>query len=34
MKRENFPLEDRNGDPWSFSTNDRIFIKGDIERVN
>ena len=34
MKRENFPLEDRNGDPWSFSTDDRIFIKGDIERVN
>ena len=34
MKRDNFPLEDRNGDPWSFSTNDRIFIKGDIERVN
>ena len=34
MKKENFPLEDRNGDPWSFSTDDRIFIKGDIERVN
>lgn len=34
MKRDNFPLEDRNGDPWSFSTNDRIFIKGDIERIN
>lgn len=34
MKKDNFPLEDRNGDPWSFSTDDRIFIKGDIERVN
>jgi hypothetical protein len=34
MKKENFPLEDRNGDPWSFSNDDRIFIKGDIERVN
>lgn len=34
MKRENFPLEDRNGDPWSFSTNDRIFIKGDVETIN
>ena len=34
MKRENFPLEDRNGDSWSFSTEDRIFIKGDIERIN
>ena len=34
MKRANFPLEDRNGDPWSFSTNDRIFIKGDVETIN
>lgn len=34
MKRTNFPVIDRNGDPWSFSTNDRIFIKGDIENVN
>ena len=34
MKKENFPLVDRNGDAWSFSTDDRIFIKGDIERVN
>ena len=34
MKKENFQLVDRNGDAWSFSINDRIFIKGDIERVN
>ena len=34
MKRANFPVIDRNGDPWSFSINDRIFIKGDIENVN
>ena len=34
MKKANFPLIDRNGDVWSFSTNDRIFIKGDIENVN
>ena len=34
MKRTNFPVIDRNGDPWSFSTNDRILIKGDIENVN
>lgn len=34
MKRTNFPVIDRNGDPWSFSINDRIFIKGDIENVN
>lgn len=34
MKKENFPLIDRNGDAWSFSINDRIFIKGDIENVN
>ena len=34
MKRTNFPVIDRNGDPWSFSTNDRIFIKGDIENAN
>jgi hypothetical protein len=34
MKKANFPLIDRNGDAWSFSINDRIFIKGDIENVN
>ena len=34
MIKENFPLIDRNGDAWSFSINDRIFIKGDIENVN
>ena len=34
MKRANFPLVDRNGDPWSFSTDDRIFIKGDVETIN
>jgi len=34
MKKSNFPSEDRYGNPWSFSTDDRIFIKGDIERVN
>jgi len=34
MIKENFPIEDRNGDPWSFSTEDRIFIKGDIEKIN
>ena len=34
MIKENFPLIDRNGDAWSFSINDRIFIKGDIEKVN
>ena len=34
MKKSNFPTEDRFGNPWTFSNDDGIFIKGDIERVN
>jgi len=34
MKKSNFPEVDRYGLPWAFSTDDRIFIKGDIEPIN
>lgn len=34
MIRANFPTENRDGGSWNFSTEDRILVKGDIERVN
>jgi len=34
MKKSNFPEVDRYGLPWVFTSDDRIFIKGDIEQIN